>query len=522
MKLSTISQIDELYIVEYYKKYDITGYVDNGIILNEEKIQEFIKEFIVNNNIFNPKLVFLIPNKGYDFMRTKIFKKATLPKKEEMKNAIKIELETDIFSTVDETSTIKHQVINDNFQEKSLIYATCYKQESLKGFENIAKKLKYSYSLIPKNIVVGNIIGEKEKTTLLIDFGYNHCDFIVYNNNMPLLTKTLATGGNAITSIISSFKGISIEDSESLKVNNGMLLNENIASEFSIDDNEMSNIISTQIESIISEINRIKYQIQTDYELDIDNISIFGGSSNIKFLEQYLENSIGIHCEKTIPFFLRLNKDENLLFESCNYINSFAASLLAYEKLPVELSLSSLSVGNQNLPTIIAIASSLTIFAVIFISLTTNFVANKYYDKSTKDLSTIKSQYKEFEDSANSMINQINTYNSKVTEVKNVLSVMDTIDQKKVLPEDIFTNLKTHTPTKVQIDTLSFENNTLVLEGIVPDYLTLGYFIKELEMVDNFKDVSFEYASVYTPIDKTKPDIHVKNLKFKTTITYVK
>lgn len=518
LKLSLLSKIDDLYSVDCYSNINISNYVNNGRILNTKEIGQLISEFIQEYNIVNPELIFSFPNKDIEFSQTKIFKMKTLSKKDEMKSAIEIEVE-DRFNNVEDK--LDWKILSNDFFSHTLIYATSYKEEIVNEYENIVKDLKYSYSIIPKNLFLTNSFDSINKTILLVDIGFNSTDLILYHNNLPLLVKNVNIGGNTITEIISSFKSISYDEAEKLKISEGLLVRNDSPINFTPEERELSSIIETQIQVILNDIDRIKNDIFSEFNINIDEIKLCGGSSNIKYLSSYFEYNLDIQTEKLIPSFLKDNKNEILIEESNIFNNSFSASFLSFQKPIIEFSLKKKKQENEKLPFIVG---SISFFIILFISVTSicgNFISDLYLRNTNDKLNVIKTDFEPFLKSVEEYKSIITQSNSIIENANELKKTLDTIDQIKILPIDVLTKLKTHTPKNTQIDTFVFNNKKIEIEGVISDYMSLGYFIKELELVDEFNKIDFEYANVYTEVSGTN-NKSIKNLKFKITIDYVK
>lgn len=518
LKLSSLSKIDSIYSVDNYAKIDISEYVDEGQIKDPKKIEELIAQYIEEYNLKKPELIFSFPNKNIDYSQTKIFKMKTLSKKEEMKSAIEIEVE-DRFSN--SSDKLEWRIISKDFNSDTLIYATTYKEERLNEYEEIMKNLKYSYSIIPKNIYLNNLIDSSEKTILLVDMGYNTTDFIVYNNNIPIFTKTINIGGNSITDIIASFKSITYEEAERIKLEEGLLIRGDSPIDFSYDERELSSFIDTQIQIIIGDIERIVSDIANEYSLHVDEIKVCGGTSNIKYLEEYFQYSLDIPTEKLLPKFLEENQDEDIIDISNVFHNSFSLSFLSFKKPLIDLTLKNIKQENEKLPIIILSASAILIILMSSLCISGNFVSDIYLNRTADKLSVVKSEYEPFVALFDRYKNIITSSTQNTTEMTELKTVLDTIEQNRILPIDVLTKLKTHTPKNVQMDTFSFIDKKIEIEGVVSDYMSLGYFIKELELVDEFSKIDFEYANIYTEI-KGSSGKTLKNLKYKITITYSK
>lgn len=518
LKLSSLSKIDSVYSVDNYVKVDISEYMEDGQVKNPEKIEEYISQFIEEYNITKPELIFSFPNKNVEFSQTKIFKMKTLSKKDEMNSAIEIEVE-DRFSN--SSDKLEWRIITKDFNSDTLIYSTTYKEERLNEYEEIMQNLKYSYSIIPKTVFIGNAIDSEEKNILVVDMGYNSTDLIVFHKNMPIFTKTINIGGNSITDIIASFKSINYEEAEAIKLREGLLIRSDSPIDFSYEERELSSFIETQIQIIIGDIERIISDVLTEYDMSIDEIKVCGGTSNIKYLTEYFQFSLGIYTEKLIPKFLEDNQNEDIIDIANTFHNSFSLSFLNFEKPLIDLSLRNIKQENEKLPFIILSSSTFLILLMISLFIGGNVVSSLYLNRTSDKLAVVKTEYEPFINLFNQYKDVITNSTQNTTNITQLKNVLDTIEQNRILPVDILKKLKTHTPKNVQIDTFSFVDKKIEIEGVVSDYMSLGYFIKELELVDEFTKIDFEYANVYTEVQGSGGKT-LKNLKYKITIAYEK
>lgn len=514
MKLSLLSKVDNLFVVDYYKKFDVSNFVKNGYLLEVEEIKEVINNFIEENAIIKPSLLFAIPNKDYTYTQTKIFTMPTLKKKDEMKNAIEIEVE-DLFSAIGDDKKIGWGILDDNYNGKSLVYATCYNKRILDSYEPLLKDLKYSYSLIPKNLFISNLVDSENKTVLLVDLGSSSTDFIVCRDNKPILITTSDIAGQSITDAISSFECIELEDAEYKKINDGLVIREDSPIQFSEQEVSLSTIISTQIDLIIDDIKRVVDDLTMDFGLSLDQIFIFGGSSRINFLDNYIEYKTEIPTEVLLPEFLKDNTNEILKIDSSDFIVSFAASMVSFSPIKCDLSFVNKKNTNQRLPLIVGLSSLGVTSFIIALVLIGNFAASNQLTRTTNRLNEVKANYEEYFAQHNALVSEMEGYNAYSDNITNMVSTISQINNVEVLPADPIKLVKKHTPKKVQMDTLKIEGKKVIVEGVTSDYMNLGYFIKELEK--SFDSIDFEYDDVLTDTAGGKK---VKNLKFKITMSY--
>ena len=518
LKISNLEKYDDVFIVENYKKYDVSEYMHHGLITNPHKVAKCINSFIEEFMINNPKLVFAMPNKDYNFMQTRIFQIPTLSKKNEMKSAIEIEL-SESYSYDKDNFTLDWCMLNKDFNSNSLIYSCSISNEAKENYEQLLSEFDLPIMFVPKTILLSNIVEKTNKTTLLIDIGYDTTDFIVYHDNIPLLVKTSSIAGKSISEIISSFKGIDFAAANNLKISEGLILSNDFIYDYSSNEVELSSIIETQLQILIDDINRIKEQIRTEYNLNIDSVNLFGSSSRLKYLPEYIEYRLNIPCEILIPCVLQDNTDIDIKEYEIDFATSFAASMIKFNK-PL-ITLESLTQKNINKITFLSIIGG-SIFISLLVStlvITGTFVSNTHYTNTTKKLNAIKISFEDFNNEILLYSNKMDSLNAETEKISNMITTIDFIDNKRIPSCEILKLIKTHTPNKIQLDTISTLSSKVTIEGVSANYMDLGYYIKELEGVENFSDIKFEYEDVLSEVSEK---LQIKNLKFKISLSYSK
>ena len=117
--------------------------------------------------------------------------------------------------------------------------------------------------------------------TCVIDMGGRNSIVMILNENKKLQAmQSFDFGGNQITQSISQLKNISIPEAENLKRQNGI----------TGEDNLVSDLIKSKIKMFIeNDVFKLISNTKEIVDLNITNIVILGGSSNIKGVKDFVE-----------------------------------------------------------------------------------------------------------------------------------------------------------------------------------------------------------------------------------------
>jgi type IV pilus assembly protein PilM len=168
--------------------------------------------------------------------------------------------------------------------------------ELLKGIKLTPLALDISSNSVSKLFVKGvNINGENyssNKTVAVIDMGYNYLNINIISNGTSQFSRIINLGGKDIDINIANHFNISLEDAEKKKTED---CNIDISIEDSNAKKMLSEIVMNSVDSWLQEIERLfKYYITRTTGNRIDEIYIYGGTSKLKGICNYIEERLSI------------------------------------------------------------------------------------------------------------------------------------------------------------------------------------------------------------------------------------
>lgn len=134
------------------------------------------------------------------------------------------------------------------------------------------------------------------KTVLIVDIGDRRTSFSIAKEGVPCFTSSVPLSGQSLSDVISKGMGISFDEAEKIKFNNG------VGSDFKSDT--LFKLVQPVLENFSQEIERsIDFYLSgLGYSKNIDKIIICGGGANTKGIVPYLSKKLGREIELGNPW----------------------------------------------------------------------------------------------------------------------------------------------------------------------------------------------------------------------------
>ncbi|WP_346929779.1 pilus assembly protein PilM [Clostridium sp.] len=196
------------------------------------------------------------------------------------------------------------EVIVDGVR-KQKIFTIIYPKNLIDSYRNLAEKLlvnPYSLDITNNSIRKLSSIAEiynvdlikKEESILYLDLGHKNINLSIVNNNKLEFIRVIPIGGIEIDKFIADLKGISMEEAEEVKktqVEVGKHRKEN----------ELNDGVVEVIEGWLDDLNRIiQFYTNKSNGKKINHIYLYGGTSKLKGIDEYIALKTGIETTKII------------------------------------------------------------------------------------------------------------------------------------------------------------------------------------------------------------------------------
>lgn len=305
---------------------------NDGQILDKESLKSAIHGALEGKKIKAKKAICTTESTSI------ITREISLPyvKDEEMNTMVKYEVEQ-YLPIMLEDYVVEHKII-DRFEEEGIkkcrILVAAIPKLIVENFLRLVNEIKLKpYALDLNSNSISKLFGKKAKinnksfnldeTFAIIDIGYRFISIDIISKGIPQFNRLINSGGKDIDINIANHFNLSLEESEKKKISD---CNLGIANGFSNATAMLNDAIKSSVDGWITEIQRVfqYYQTRTTGN-KIDYIYLHGGSSNLKGLENYMQDSIQVKIE-------RINEIENIKlskdikkFDTENYLNAIGA-----------------------------------------------------------------------------------------------------------------------------------------------------------------------------------------------------
>ncbi len=277
----------------------------DGKILDTDLLANELSRALNTQKIKGSKVYFTVESTSI------IMRELNLPvvKQEEMHSMIMFEIEQYLPIVLSEY-VIEYRIQNEYMDDgikKCKISVAALPRSISEGFLQLAKALKLQPTVLDMNAnSIAKLFDAKtqvnsmdllqEETIALVDFGHNYIHFIIASKGHALFSRLIHSGGNDINTEIANTFNLDLQQSDEKKIKDCDLLSEN--SHYSMDQ-VMNDTVRSTVNNWISEIQRLlQYYTSRGNEYRVHRIYILGGSSFLKGLPEYMQDSFNIPIQR--------------------------------------------------------------------------------------------------------------------------------------------------------------------------------------------------------------------------------
>ncbi|RKD27897.1 type IV pilus assembly protein PilM [Caminicella sporogenes DSM 14501] len=290
-----------VYIEKAFSFETPSGTYEDGIILDTDSIKNVIDNYIKKEKVKVKNMVCTVGSTSL------ITRELILPfvKAKELDSMIKFEIEQQIPIEFDKYA-VEYRVLKEFTEEdvkKLRVLVAVLPRDISEKYYNLVKDLKLKpvsldihsnavSKLFDNEIKVNSENYSLGKTVVLIDLGHSYINVIIIEKGLLKFNRMIPLGGKDINMNIAKSYNLSLEKADiekkehgSIEFSNGTLSHPTVINE----------IFLSNIDAWIREIQRIfQYYTSRNMGNRVDQVYIYGGSSRIKGLVNYMEDRLGI------------------------------------------------------------------------------------------------------------------------------------------------------------------------------------------------------------------------------------
>lgn len=298
------------------------GIIERGEIKKKNVLSEIIRETISFLRIKKKFVAFSLPEEE-SFLR--VIKLPFIEGKENVKRAAFLEAENYIPLSLDEVY-IDADVIDYSPDRKNIfVFIAAIPKNVADPYVEVVKKA----GLIPRGAeveslsIVRSLLDYRKKypPLLIVDFGATRTSFIIYSQNSVKFTTTSLVSASSLTDLIARSFRVSQKKAENLKKKYGLLpikkirlreeTGDKVFEKKIIKEKGLITILEPTLRQLVAEIEKYreyylshvsKYEGEDLKKMGIQEIILCGGGSNLKGLETYLSQKVGLKVKKGNPW----------------------------------------------------------------------------------------------------------------------------------------------------------------------------------------------------------------------------
>ncbi len=327
-------------VVQLKKEGDTPRLVTYGITTDDEK-PSIVDELMISENLINLiKQSKTTTNNAVGALpATSVFStiiELPVMSPKEISSAIQWEVKKLVPLSIEKMSLNWHIIPSEKTTKKEetkklRIIINAAPKDMTKQYIEIFKKSELKLVSLETEIkaLQRALLTPQDKTTLIIDIGNTNTSMIVFDNNLPLLTKNVEIGGASMTNNIANSLNINFASANSTKKNIGLAMDESL-------DHPAAKAIKFTIDNLlIREIRYLSTILRNSNNKNINKIILTGGGAQLKNLPQYLEKQLQIKTILGDPWQkIKYPKDlkKDLDFIGANMSIAIGLALKLFEK----------------------------------------------------------------------------------------------------------------------------------------------------------------------------------------------
>jgi len=322
----SLSKKGDKFTVSGYSRYRLSpDIVDNGKILDKERLKQALKELLKNGKFLGKKVFISLPESQVFTYIISLPKKL---KKQDLWSALKHKAEEFIPVPIDNIIADKQLITTTNDTNEYLYIAV--KKDVINSFISLFEEMNMEIEgIVPEAIssLAGLEKDNKDKTVLLLDIGARTTIASVFFNNKLNSSINISRAGDNITKVISAKLDIPYSIAEEKKKEIGLTSKAG--------DGKIMLISQGQLQPVTDELKRYIKYYESTFNRSIDKIILIGGSAQIKNIDKYFNNNLGIQTIIGKPFID--SKKILTSVDSSKYINALGLAKLANISLDFNL-----------------------------------------------------------------------------------------------------------------------------------------------------------------------------------------
>ncbi|MBI4037370.1 type IV pilus assembly protein PilM [Candidatus Daviesbacteria bacterium] len=218
---------------------------------------------------------------------------------EELISAIRYSAEEFVPLPVDQVNLYWQVIARSKPQNKTSVFVVASPRSTIGKYLKVLEMAKLKPLALETDLIAAarSIIGSNQlaPTTMIMQLGASSTDFAVVSQGIVVLTRSIATGGNALTRALSQYLSFEPLQAEEYKKVYGLLEDQL--------DGKVYQILKPLVDVIAGESQRVLQAFRAKNPHNpIKRVVLTGGGSKLPGLVIYLANILGLEIQEADPW----------------------------------------------------------------------------------------------------------------------------------------------------------------------------------------------------------------------------
>lgn len=227
---------------------------------------------------------------------------------DELVSAIRYSAEEFVPLPIDQVNLYWQVIARSKQQNNTQVFVVASPKNTVNRYLKVLELAKLKPIALETELIAASrsIVGSNSfaPTTLIIQLGAASTDFAVVSKGIILLTRSIATGGTALTRSVSQYLNFEVMQAEEYKKVYG-LLEDQLAG-------KIYQALKPLVDVIVSEAQRVAQAFHArNPNNPIKRIVLTGGGAKLPGLVIYLANNLGLEVQEADPWYF-INKDASV------------------------------------------------------------------------------------------------------------------------------------------------------------------------------------------------------------------
>lgn len=224
---------------------------------------------------------------------------------EELTSAIKYSAEEFVPLPADQVNLYWQVISRSKEQNSTVVFVVASPKNTTNKYLKVLEMAKLKPIALETELISATraVVGSNEfaPTTIIVQMGASSTDFAVVSKGMILLTRSIATGGMALTRAIAQYFNFELPQAEEYKKVYGLLEDQL--------EGKLYQVLKPLVDVVLSEATRVMQAFRTKNPNNpIKRVVLTGGGAKLPGLVVYFANTLGLEVQEADPWYF-VDKD---------------------------------------------------------------------------------------------------------------------------------------------------------------------------------------------------------------------